>query len=176
MPKSKAKSQNVIIMSKNWNEGWKASCRIGRYSWPASVTITPQGWAHQRPVSYAPRGVRPAKKCWQSGNQCQNVTPRSKGQNSSDMDFPKKWDPKIRIWIARRVEIAEFISHVAKSWDDKLKPTGDFTKLGYSRNRDVKNQVCKFYKPWVDSRQLGHHKQTVENSRQIMSEEAGVGQ
>ena len=94
MPKSKAKSQNVIIMSRNWNEGWKASCRIGRYSWPASVTITPQGWAHQRPVSYAPRGVRPAKKCWQSGNQCQEVTPRSKGQNSSDMDFPKKMRSK----------------------------------------------------------------------------------
>ena len=152
MPKSKAKSQNVIIMSRNWNGGWKASCRIGRYSWPALVTITPQGWAHQRPVSYAPRGVRPAKNCWQSGNQCQKVTPRSKGQNSSDMDFPKKWDPKIRTsipssdrepefwiwiwtltWIARRVVIAEFISHVTKSWDDKLKPTGDFTKLGYSR-------------------------------------------
>ena len=31
--------------------------------------------------------------------------------------------------------------------EPKLKPTGDFTKLGYSRNRDVKNQVCKFYKP-----------------------------
>ena len=81
-------------MSKNWNEGWKASCRIGRYSWPALVTITPQGWAHQRPVSYAPRGVRPAKNCGQSGNQCQKVTPRSKGQNSSDMDFPKKMRSK----------------------------------------------------------------------------------
>ena len=128
----------------------------------AGVLCTPRGKTGQKMLTV----WKPMSK----------VTPKSKGQNSSDMDFPKKWDPKIRIWIARRVEIAEFISHVAKSWDDKLKPTGDFTKLGYSRNRDVKNQVCKFYKPWVDSRQLGHHKQTVENSRQIMSEEAGVGQ
>lgn len=60
--------------------------------------------------------------------------------------------------------------------EPKLKQTGDFTKVGYSRNRDVKNQVCKFYKPWVDYQQLGHHRQTLENSRQVMSEEAGVGQ
>ena len=145
------------VMSQNWNEGWKVSCMIGRYPRSELVSVSPQVWAHQRRVSDTRRGVRPAKKCWQSGNQCQKVTPKSKGQNSSDMDFPKKWDPKIRtsipssdrepefwiwiwtlIWIARRVEIAEFISHVAKSWDDKLKPTGDFTKLGYSRNRDVK--------------------------------------
>ena len=158
-------------MSRNWNGGWKASCRIGRYSWPASVTITPQGWAHQRPVSYAPRGVRPAKKCWQSGNQCQKVTPRSKGQNSSDMDFPKKWDPKIRTsipssdrepefliwiwsltWIAQRVEIAVLQRIEIRNSrsgtrcrkptsEPKLKPTGDFTKLGYSKYRDVKNQA-----------------------------------
>ena len=47
-------------------------------------------------------------------------------------------DGDFRISILMRVEIPKSTSGY------ELKPTGDITKLGYSRNRDAKKQISSF--------------------------------